>query len=146
MYVVPQKNILPPLLLVSPDTGFKDIPARSGSCITSLTSEQVAGNIFIAGFGDGAVRVYDRRLGPRDSMVKVWKDHKSWIVKAHMQRGGMRELVSGSATGEVKLWDIRAGSPVKSFLAHTKGMRNLGVHEHAPIIATCVLNPFGSES
>ena len=142
----PKRTFFPPLLPVSPDTGFKDIPARSGSCITSLTSEQVAGNIFIAGFGDGAVRVYDRRLGPRDSMVKVWKDHKSWIVKAHMQRGGMRELVSGSATGEVKLWDIRAGSPVKSFLAHTKGMRNLGVHEHAPIIATCVLNPFGSES
>ena len=116
---------------------LQDIPARSGSCITSLTSEQVAGNIFVAGFGDGAVRVYDRRQPPRDSMVKVWKDHhRSWIVKVHMQRGGMRELVSGSATGEVKLWDIRMESPVKSFLAHTKGMRNLSVHEHAPVIAT----------
>lgn len=115
---------------------MSDIPARSGSCITSLTSEQVAGNIFVAGFGDGAVRIYDRRLAPRDSMVKVWKEHKAWIVKAHMQRGGMRELVSGSATGEVKLWDIRMDSPVRGFLAHTKGMRSLSVHEHAPIIAT----------
>lgn len=101
-----------------------------------MTSEQVAGNIFVAGFGDGALRVYDRRLVPRDSMVKVWKDHKSWIVKVHMQRGGMRELVSGSVTGEVKLWDIRMDSPVKNFLAHTKGMRSLSVHEHAPVIAT----------
>jgi len=74
-------------------------------------------------------------------MVKVWKDHRSWIVKVHMQRGGMRELVSGSATGEVKLWDIRIDSPVKSFLAHTKGMRNLSVHEHAPVIATYALYP-----
>ncbi|KAI5779073.1 putative TORC1 growth control complex subunit Kog1 [Geopyxis carbonaria] len=115
---------------------MSDIPARSGSCITSLTSEQVAGNIFVAGFGDGALRVYDRRLNPRDSMVKVWKDHKSWIVKVHMQRGGMRELVSGGVTGEVKLWDIRMDSPVKNFLAHTKGMRSLSVHEHAPVIAT----------
>lgn len=82
------------------------------------------------------MRVYDRRLSPRDSMVKVWKDHRAWIVKVHMQRGGTRELVSGSATGEVKLWDIRMDSPVKSFTAHTKGMRNLGVHEHAPVIAT----------
>jgi hypothetical protein len=96
----------------------------------------VAGNIFVAGFGDGAVRVYDRRLPPRESMVKVWKDHKAWIVKVHMQRGGMRELVSGSATGEVKLWDIRMDSPVRKFLAHTKGMRNMSVHEHAPVIAT----------
>ncbi|KAI5786219.1 raptor N-terminal caspase like domain-containing protein [Pyronema domesticum] len=115
---------------------MSDIPARSGSCITSLTSEQVAGNIFVAGFGDGAVRVYDRRLAPRDSMVRAWKDHKSWIVKVHMQRGGMRELVSGAATGEVKLWDIRMDQPVKSFNAHSKGMRNLAVHEHAPVIAT----------
>ena len=90
----------------------------------------------MAGFGDGAVRIYDRRLAPRDSMVKVWKEHKAWIVKVHMQRGGMRELVSGSATGEVKLWDIRMDNPVRGFLAHTKGMRSLSVHEHAPIIAT----------
>jgi WD40 repeat protein len=115
---------------------LQDIPARSGSCITSLTSEQVAGDVFVAGFGDGAIRIYDRRLASRESMVKMWKDHKSWIVKVHMQRGGMRELVSGSATGEVKLWDIRMESPIRSFLAHTKGMRSLGVHEHAPVIAT----------
>jgi len=74
-------------------------------------------------------------------MVKVWKEHKSWIVKVHMQRGGMRELVSGSAGGEVKLWDIRMDSPVKQFVAHTKGMRNLSVHEHAPVIATSVNPP-----
>lgn len=92
----------------------------------------------MAGFGDGAVRVYDRRLPPRDSMVKAWKDHKAWIVKVHMQRGGMRELVSGSAIGEVKLWDIRMSDPIKSFSAHTKGMRSLSVHEHAPVIASCV--------
>lgn len=115
---------------------LSDIPARSGSCITSLTSEQVAGNVFVAGFGDGAVRVYDRRLPPRDSMVKAWKDHRHWIVKVHMQRGGMRELVSGSAAGEIKLWDIRCDMPVKSFVAHTKGMRSMSVHEHAPVIAT----------
>ena len=69
-------------------------------------------------------------------MVRVWKDHRAWIVKAHMQRGGMRELVTGSATGEVKLWDIRMDAPVKSFGAHANGMRNMSVHEHAPVIAT----------
>ena len=35
-----------------------DIPARSSSCVTSLTSDQVAGNVFVAGFGDGVVRVF----------------------------------------------------------------------------------------
>lgn len=72
-----------------------DIPARSGSPITSLTSDQVAGHVFIAGFGDGALRVYDRRIDPREAMVKVWKYHKSWVLNVHMQRGGARELASG---------------------------------------------------
>lgn len=117
---------------------LSDIPARSGSCITSLTSEQVAGNIVVAGFGDGAVRVYDRRNHPKESMVKVWKEHKSWVVKCHMQRGGMRELVSADVSGEVRLWDIRMNESVGGWRAHTKGCRSLGVHEHAPVVATYV--------
>ena len=96
----------------------------------------MAGNILVAGFGDGAVRVYDRRMAPRDSMIKVWKDHKAWVVKAHMQRGGLRELVSGSVSGDVMLWDIRMDSPLRQFIAHQNGMRSLSVHEHAPVMAT----------
>ena len=113
-----------------------DIPARSGSCITSLTSDQVAGNIFVAGFGDGAVRVYDRRLNPRDAMVIAWKEHKAWVTKVHMQRGGLRELISGSTNGDVKLWDIRNKSAILDIRAHRTGMRSMAVHEHAPVIAT----------
>ncbi|ANB13751.1 Kog1p [Sugiyamaella lignohabitans] len=113
-----------------------DIPARSGSPVTALTSDQVAGNIVVAGFGDGGIRVYDRRLGPRESLVKTWKRHKSWVVNVRMQRGGARELVSGSTDGQVYLWDIRLDEPVLSFQAHSNGMRAIDVHEHAPVIAT----------
>ncbi|KAK7206088.1 raptor N-terminal caspase like domain-containing protein [Myxozyma melibiosi] len=113
-----------------------DIPARSGSPITSLTSDQVAGHVFIAGFGDGALRVYDRRIDPREAMVKVWKYHKSWVLNVHMQRGGARELASGSVDGMVHLWDLRSDEPVLSFQSHARGMRAHYVHEHAPILAT----------
>ncbi|KAK9477112.1 raptor N-terminal caspase like domain-containing protein [Lipomyces japonicus] len=113
-----------------------DIPARSGSPITSLTSDQVAGHILIAGFGDGALRVYDRRLDPREAMVKVWKYHKSWVLNVHMQRGGARELASGSVDGKIHIWDLRMDTPVLSFQAHERGMRAVQVHEHAPILAT----------
>ncbi|OAP56169.1 hypothetical protein AYL99_09348 [Fonsecaea erecta] len=84
-----------------------DIPARSSSCVTSLTSDQVAGQIFIAGFGDGVIRVFDQRLNPRTAMVRLWREHRQWITNIHMQRGGVRELISGSRNGEVKLWDLR---------------------------------------
>ncbi|KAK5164237.1 Target of rapamycin complex 1 subunit kog1 [Saxophila tyrrhenica] len=120
---------------------ISDIPARSGSCITSLTSDQVEGHIFVAGFGNGSVRVYDQRCSPRDSMVKTWAGHhKSWIVGTHLQRGGLRELISAESNGGIRLWDIRASHPVAS-LPPKKGstarsLRTLSVHEHAPVFAT----------
>jgi regulator-associated protein of mTOR len=117
-----------------------DIPARSSSSITSLTSDQVAGNVFVGGFGDGTVRVYDRRLDPRDSMVKLWKNpnnERSWIQNLHMQRGGYRELVSGSTNSVVNLWDIRLDEPVVTFKSDEKTTTtSIQTHEHAPIIAT----------
>jgi regulatory associated protein of mTOR len=87
-------------------------------------------------------------------MVKCRRDHKQWITNIHMQRGGMRELVSGSRNGEIRLWDIRMDAPVESIQAlnthagahaHAgnkagggKGgdtLRTLSAHEHAPVFA-----------
>ncbi|KAL6713653.1 Target of rapamycin complex 1 subunit kog1 [Lecanora helva] len=115
-----------------------DIPARSGSCITSLTSDQVAGHVFAAGYGDGAIRIFDTREKPSMAMVKHWRRHKQWITNIHMQRGGFRELVSGSRNGEVRLWDIRKDEPVREIEGMEGGgtMRTLSVHEHAPVFAT----------
>lgn len=126
-----------------------DIPAKSSSLITSLTSDQLSGNIFVAGFADGSLRVYDRRLDSRDSMVRLWRStggkQNSWINNVHLQRGGYRELVSGTTNGVVELWDIRSQNAVLSFV--DEGQRGSGqkimstmtsmqVHEHAPVVAT----------
>ena len=117
----------------------------------------MAGNILVAGFGDGGVRVYDRRLAPRDNMVRRYTGaHGAWVSNVHMQRGGNRELVTGrygflslpyllsnlitlrcnSVAGEVCLWDIRLTEPIKTVQAHQGGMTQMTVHEHAPIFAT----------
>lgn len=121
-----------------------DIPARSGSCITALTSDQVEGHVFVAGFGNGTVRAYDQRVAPRESCFRAWDSrktgHKSWVVGVHLQRGGLRELVSAESNGGVRLWDLRqAASPVASLPSHptkTRILRSLSVHEHAPVFAT----------
>ncbi|EMC98396.1 hypothetical protein BAUCODRAFT_66956 [Baudoinia panamericana UAMH 10762] len=122
-----------------------DIPARSGSCITSLTSDQVEGNVFIAGFGNGSLRAYDQRLAPRESMIMDWvdrkTDHRSWIVGVHLQRGGMRELISAESNGGIRLWDIRMRKAVAalnppSSRSQPRQLRTLAVHEHAPVFAT----------
>ena len=53
-----------------------------------------------------------------------------------MQRGGMRELISGSRNGEIKLWDIRMKDEIGSIMATKNTLRTLSVHEHAPVFAT----------
>lgn len=117
----------------------QDIPARSGSCVTSLTSDQVEGNIVVAGFGDGAVRVYDQRERSNQSMQHQWKEHTSWITNVHMQRGGQRELVTGCRNGEVKLWDLRMDKSLRTIRVTKDTLRSLTVHEHAPVFAAYVL-------
>ncbi|TKA26001.1 hypothetical protein B0A50_05513 [Salinomyces thailandicus] len=127
------------------ELGLADIPARSGSCITSLTSDQVEGHVFVAGFGNGSLRAYDQRLPPRDSMTMAWvdrkTDHRSWIVGVHLQRGGLRELVSAESNGGVRLWDLRqrgsvAALPSPGPKSPSRSLRSLSVHEHAPLFAT----------
>ena len=123
-----------------------EVPARSSSPLTSLTSDQVAGNILVGGYGDGALRVFDLRLKPQLAMTRCWRHHKQWITGVHMQRGGLRELVSGSREGVVRLWDIRMEGPIREVPAAGSGahqssqgggvMRTLSVHEHAPVFCT----------
>ncbi|KAI3327065.1 raptor N-terminal caspase like domain-containing protein [Xylariaceae sp. AK1471] len=120
------------------ETCVMDIPARSGSCVTSLTSDQMTGNIFVAGFGDGAVRVFDTRLRPQESMVKKWKDDRDktqWIRSVHMQRGGQRELLSASRNGKVKLWDIRMDTPLRVIQASRDILQTASTHEHLPVFS-----------
>ncbi|KAH7358224.1 WD repeat domain-containing protein mip1 [Plectosphaerella cucumerina] len=129
----------------SSETCVMDIPARSGSCVTSLTSDQMTGNTVVAGFGDGAVRVFDIRLRYQDSMVRKWKDDtdRQWIKAVQMQRGGQRELLSASRNGKVKLWDIRMDKPLRTF--HTAKdprdtLRTASTHEHLPVFAVGTSN------
>ncbi|KAG5929955.1 hypothetical protein E4U53_002330 [Claviceps sorghi] len=119
------------------ETCIMDIPARSGSCVTSLTSDQMTGNMFVAGFGDGAVRVFDTRQRPQDAMVRKWKDEsdRQWIKSVHMQRGGQRELIAASRNGKVKIWDIRMDNPLRSFETTRDTLRTASTHEHLPVFA-----------
>ncbi|GAA5893372.1 hypothetical protein JCM8208_004422 [Rhodotorula glutinis] len=116
---------------------IQDLPTRANSCLTSLTCDQVAGNIVVAGFGDGGLRVYDRRLAQRDNMVRRYTGvHDAWVQNVHMQRGGNRELATADLCGQVCLWDIRLTEPIQTLQAHQGGLTQMTVHEHAPIFAT----------
>ncbi|PWN49601.1 hypothetical protein IE53DRAFT_135871 [Violaceomyces palustris] len=115
-----------------------DIPTRASSCITSISSETDMGHIFVAGFGDGTVGVYDRRNPPEASLVRLWEEHQTWIQNVHLQKRGNRELVTASVDGEVRLWDIRGRSSIsKTNLSKSLNgkLSCMAVHERIPIFA-----------
>lgn len=121
------------------DVHAQSIRTWSESNVTGLASEQVAGHLVVAGFGDGTVKVYDRRVSSRDpaQLARIYPGpHGSWIHTVHLQRGGTRELVSGSLDGTVCTWDMRMDEPLSSFPTHTDGLLAMAIHDQAPVIAT----------
>ncbi|SPO20502.1 related to KOG1 - Subunit of TORC1, a rapamycin-sensitive complex involved in growth control [Ustilago trichophora] len=115
-----------------------DIPTRASSCVTSISSESDFGHLFVAGFGDGTVGVYDRRNPPEASLVRLWEEHQTWVQDVHLQKRGSRELVTASVDGEVRLWDMRVRSSIaKLSLGGKLGgkLSCMAVHERIPLFA-----------
>uniref|UniRef100_V5GL97 Raptor N-terminal CASPase-like domain-containing protein n=1 Tax=Kalmanozyma brasiliensis (strain GHG001) TaxID=1365824 RepID=V5GL97_KALBG len=115
-----------------------DIPTRASSCVTSISSESDFGHLFVAGFGDGTVGVYDRRNPPEASLVRLWEEHQTWVQNVHLQKRGSRELVTASVDGEVRLWDMRVRSSIARLSLGSKlggKMSCMAVHERIPLFA-----------
>jgi regulator-associated protein of mTOR len=89
-----------------------------------------------AGFSDGTVRVYDQRSHRSRALVRTWNEHhNSPIINLHMQRGGLRELVSCSQDGVVKFWDAQHGASLQTVQTTKDAAMAMSVHEHAPVFA-----------
>jgi len=57
-----------------------------------MTFDTEPGHIFLGGFADGTLKVWDRRL---PAIVRTYQGkHQSWIQNVHWQTGSSRELVS----------------------------------------------------
>ena len=120
---------------------------RSGSesaCVTTLASTALAGGgpaaasyAVVAGYGDGAIRIFDARgaadLNPVVSMV----EHQHWVVHIQMGSDGYG-IISGSLYGEAKFWDLRytGRGSIRSVDVQRSPMTALAVHPHAPVMAS----------
>ncbi|KAJ1558614.1 hypothetical protein HK096_009018 [Nowakowskiella sp. JEL0078] len=140
-------------LLVSGDTNkikvwdmerelfVQDVPTHTTASVTTITSDRMSGNLIVAGFNDGVVRVFDSRIHPRDSVLLEYKEHQSSVLRVHLHNGISPLLVSGSKTGDVRFWDVRdASRSTRSFencMGVTVGseMTSFAVHDFAPLFA-----------
>ncbi|KAJ9100485.1 hypothetical protein QFC21_003524 [Naganishia friedmannii] len=114
-----------------------DFPTQAGSNCTSITSDYFGGHVFVAGFGDGVIRIFDKRLGEDRAIVRVIRQHHTWIKSVSMQKGDGAELVTGSINGDIKIWDIRSSDiPISAMNASANGLSAVAVHDQAPLFAT----------
>lgn len=87
-----------------------EFPTQAGSNVTSISTSE-DGDVFVSGFGDGVVRVFDKRLGlttgsGEKGLVKVMRQHQTWVQSVWMRRDG--ELITGRSVISLNdLWRSR---------------------------------------
>lgn len=79
--------------------------------------------------------MFDDRVSSHGGRVHHSKEHKNWIVSAHL-RADVPEVITGTLGGTVKFWDIRSMRSFKTIEVHKSPLTALAVHNYAPIIAT----------
>ncbi|KAJ3165498.1 hypothetical protein HK101_000200 [Irineochytrium annulatum] len=114
-----------------------EIGSGTLSAPTHLISEKLAGDLIIAGFADGAVHVYDRRLSSRESIVRSFREHERSVLSTQLQRGEAFTIISGSRNGDMRIWDMRQQQSVMTVRCVPTGveMTAFSVHEEAPLFS-----------
>ncbi|RZF33857.1 hypothetical protein LSTR_LSTR008980 [Laodelphax striatellus] len=130
-------------------TAWLALPANGEGAVASgagaakhqfaIGSQDAGGRqLLAAGYGDGSVRLFDRRLPPNEACVKTYREHSSWVVDVDLRtdNSGMPRLLSGCVAGDVRSFDTRHNS---SELMHktVHRMTAMATHRSADIFA-CV--------
>jgi regulator-associated protein of mTOR len=107
-------------------------------------------DIVVAGHSDGTLKVFDIRAPNAASEMRgrptprarrqgplQYSEHKSWVVAtAFTGHGGRYELMSGTIAGDIKAWDLRMSSSIRTVEVQRSTMTALAVHSKIPMLAT----------
>ncbi|ORZ36446.1 raptor N-terminal caspase like domain-domain-containing protein [Catenaria anguillulae PL171] len=133
------------------DQPLHAVHTRSAASITGVTCDALAQpHVLVTSGGDGAVRVLDVRMRPTDALVATFKEHKAWCVGVdvgqcppqlgqEVQAGLAGMVVSASAAGDVRVWDLRAPSrsvAVVNAFAQNASLSAFALHPYAPVAVT----------
>lgn len=76
---------------------------NSESPVTSISSDHQSSSVFVAGFGDGVVKLFDRRLEEEDSVVRTYREHAVWVQSARWQKGAGKGLLSARLVANTEI-------------------------------------------
>lgn len=72
------------------------MPTQAGANLTAIASDEPDGNVYVTGFGDGVVRLFDKRSDAgATATIQIWRKHHTWIQSVHIQRSGLKEIITG---------------------------------------------------
>jgi len=115
----------------------REISTGSDSMITSFALRPANAQTFVAAFGDGTMRLYDKRVDRSSPIVKTYNDHGAWIQNVRWLPYGESEIMSASVDGEVKLWDSRGTRDcLKTWSPHRNGLSAFDVHSQTGVFAS----------
>jgi regulatory associated protein of mTOR len=136
---------------------------NSSECVTTMTTAWhydslgqgpaprgnpgISRDTVVAGFSDGTLKIFDIRTNSAVSEVSghkrqkhrplAYNEHKSWVVNAAFTGYSDRyELLTGTLAGEVKFWDLRMSSSVRTVDVQRSTMTTIAVHPKIPMMAT----------
>jgi regulator-associated protein of mTOR len=135
--------------------------SKSDACLTTLTTawdysfdsgySGLGPDVIVCGYGNGSLRVFDTRSikgdvlylsdlsrssSARRRKYSEYDEHTSWIVDVSFTTyGGRHEVVSGCVSGNIKFWDLRYSSSVRT-IDHKMQMTALAAHSNVPMFAT----------
>ncbi|KAF7307461.1 Mip1 [Mycena indigotica] len=127
------------------ETPILDLETNSESPVTGLVSDAGASSqTFVASFGNGEVKLFDRRLEEENAVVAHFLGHESWVQNVRLHPTMQSQFVTASLDGKVKLWDYR-GKPehiaalnvnsLASWDVHHDGIAAFDVHPTAGVFA-----------
>ena len=62
--------------------------------MTAIVSDQGSGSIFVAAFGDGMVKVFDRRMEDDEAIVQKYNAHSSWVQNVRWNPSSDKQILS----------------------------------------------------
>ena len=106
-------------------------------------------DIVVAGHSNGAIKVHDIRSSRsgrnlespatksnRLRRPKHYHEHSHWIVNTSYSAFSDYQIVSGCVAGDIKFWDLRMSSSVRTIDIQRSHMTCITCHPTIPLLAT----------
>ncbi|KAF9022601.1 hypothetical protein BDZ89DRAFT_1070539 [Hymenopellis radicata] len=115
-----------------------EIETQSDSPVTAIAAgRNVFSDTFLAGFADGAVKMFDLRLDVEEPVVTTFPGHSAWVQNICPHPTYSHQFLSaGSQDGVVKLWDLRNNrEALGTWNLSPSGLAAFDVHRNAEVFA-----------